>query len=122
MRLTKVLERQTGYLVFIRFNRVSFYMVQSAVFVKLFSVLIHLFNASTFPDFFPVGKCLYKIPDFFLAWEPCFEVRLLVVLYLFKIIFVKLCTFERGGTDRPYSPTGCTGGYHKFLSTLFLVN
>ena len=64
MRLIEVLERQTGYLIFIRSNHVSFYKVQCAIFCQTvfhpYSILAH-----TFPDFFPVGKCLYEIPDFF---------------------------------------------------------
>ena len=51
MRLIEVLEKQTGYLIFIRSNRVGFNKVQWASFAKLFSILIRLL-ARTFPDFF----------------------------------------------------------------------
>ena len=40
MRLIELLERQTGYLIFICSNRVSFYMVQCAIFAKLFFNLV----------------------------------------------------------------------------------
>ena len=50
----------------------SFYKAQGAIFAKLFSIG-YLFNTIgiTFPDFFPVRKCLYKIPNFSQLWEPC---------------------------------------------------
>ena len=46
MRLTKVLERQTGYIIFIRSSRVSFYVVQCAIFTKLFFILIQYYHIS----------------------------------------------------------------------------
>ena len=54
MRLIEVLERQTGYLIFIRSNCVSFYTVQCAIFAKQFSFL---FNTSMH---------FYRL---FLGWE-----------------------------------------------------
>ena len=70
MRLIEVLERQAGYLIFIRSNCVSFYKVQCAIFAKLFSILILYWHT-----LFPVGKCLYEIPDFSRSWEPCVTIN-----------------------------------------------
>ena len=63
MRLTKVLERQTGYLIFIRSNRVSFYKVQCAIFSKQFSILI-LHLLAFFPTFSRSGNAFTKFPTF----------------------------------------------------------
>ena len=63
MRLIKVLERQTGYLIFIRSNHVSFYKVQCAIFAKQFSILILHYHA-LFPTFSRSGNAFTKFPTF----------------------------------------------------------
>ena len=63
MRLIKVLERQTGYLIFIRSNHVSFYKVQCAIFAKQFSILILHYHA-LFQTFSRSGNAFTKFPTF----------------------------------------------------------
>ena len=51
MRLIEVLERQTGYLIFNCFNRVTFYKVQCAVFANCFPSLFY--TSTHFSRLFP---------------------------------------------------------------------
>ena len=50
MSLVEVLERKTGYLISIRSNCISFYMVKCAIFAKRFP---YLYNTIHFSRLFP---------------------------------------------------------------------